>query len=1027
MKTEEWRWKQIGITQKFSIVFALLLLLFLLIAITAYVTFLNILAAEETIRESKYISQNVLDMDRGMERAYRLHGDFFLHYQLIGLQKAHELYAQPSIREIARVIKLSNDLKQHLFQSNEINASDSHAADINLYLASAKRFAETSIEAVELLSRRATPERGIEARLINSCGSLTNTFASYQPHSNQINTACSYFKDYLINRERFLMQSSLNEMSKLLDTIEQDLSFSTTRKEALFTRLDEFYELTDYLLSVDLDIISKLRDFYLQQQAITPVSQSLIQLTKNIEYSAEQKIKFAHSLAGTVIPLSTIIGIMTLLYIFRLVNNSVTRNVLKLTETATQFSEGNLNARAPAMNRDELGQLGFIFNSMAERLQDLIENLEAKVKQRTEELAFSEERFRQLVLELPKIAVQGYDAERNILYWNRASELLFGYSRKEVTGKKLEELIFPPELQNDFRKSVTDWYENNIPISASELVLVHKDGSDVPVYSAYVMQIDAHGQKTMYCIDVDLAELKLAQAKEQLSEAFYRELFDHSSSGVIVYEPVADGENFIIKDLNHAGEHIDHIKREDVIGQLATDVFPGIREMGLMETLRTVLHNRNPVFLPCSYYSDDQIHGWRENRIYQVPSGEIVVVYDDVTARKLAEEQTEAMELRLQRAQKMEAIGLMAGGIAHDLNNTLSAIIGYPELLLMQLPEDSAMRKPIRTIKEAGERAATVVADLLTVSQGVASTQQSTDLNILMHEYLNSPEYIEIQTRYPAVHFQHYLAADLPHILCSPIHVKKCIMNLAENAIDAVQKSGTIIFATRTGIPEQDIATHFGLKPVPYTIFRITDNGPGIPESDLEHIFEPFYTKRAMGKTGGTGLGLSVVWNTMKEHNGAVIVTSSSDGTTFDLYFPTIEAKTSAGEEPVETTDLQGHGENVLVIDDEPQQRDLAKQILEYYGYTVECFESGENAISYLQTHQTDLIILDMIMAPGINGRQTYEQITKIHPGQKAIIASGFSESDDIKATLKMGAGLFIKKPYTMKELASSVKRELSA
>ncbi len=222
MNTVGFHWKQIGITQKFGLIFALLLLLFLLIAVTAHVTFLKIRAAEDTIRESKFISQNVLDMDRRMERAYRLHGDFFLHFRIIGLQKAHELYAQPSVREIARVIKLSNDLKQHLFQSNEINTSDMHAADINLYLASAKRFAETSIEAVELISHRAAPERGIEAQLMDSCSSLTKAFASYPLYSTQINTACSFFKDYLIKRERFLMQSSLNEMSRLLEAVERE-------------------------------------------------------------------------------------------------------------------------------------------------------------------------------------------------------------------------------------------------------------------------------------------------------------------------------------------------------------------------------------------------------------------------------------------------------------------------------------------------------------------------------------------------------------------------------------------------------------------------------------------------------------------------------------------------------------------------------------------------------------------------------------------------------------------------------------
>jgi DNA-binding response OmpR family regulator len=163
----------------------------------------------------------------------------------------------------------------------------------------------------------------------------------------------------------------------------------------------------------------------------------------------------------------------------------------------------------------------------------------------------------------------------------------------------------------------------------------------------------------------------------------------------------------------------------------------------------------------------------------------------------------------------------------------------------------------------------------------------------------------------------------------------------------------------------------------------------------------------------------------MKDHNGEVFVTSGKGGTSFDLYFPKAEEKASTSNGLPQPATLQGHGEKILVVDDEPQQCDLARRILEHYGYDVECSPSGEEAIDYLKNQQADLIILDMMMAPGINGRQTYERIKEIHPDQKAIIASGFSESEDITATLNMGAGIFIKKPYSIQELVGSVKNEL--
>ena len=205
----------------------------------------------------------------------------------------------------------------------------------------------------------------------------------------------------------------------------------------------------------------------------------------------------------------------------------------------------------------------------------------------------------------------------------------------------------------------------------------------------------------------------------------------------------------------------------------------------------------------------------------------------------------------------------------------------------------------------------------------------------------------------------------------------------------------------------------------------ISDTGSGILEKDLDHIFEPFYTKKVMGNLSGTGLGLTVVWNTMQEHNGAVIVNRSDNATIFELYFPATSETVPALDKQTDDSVLQGNGEIILVVDDEPQQRDLAGSMLTLLNYKAVCQDSGEKALTYLQGHQVDLVLLDMLMAPGMNGCQTYEQMISINPGQKAVIVSGFSESDDVKAALAMGAGRFIKKPYSMNQLARAIRETL--
>ncbi len=384
----------------------------------------------------------------------------------------------------------------------------------------------------------------------------------------------------------------------------------------------------------------------------------------------------------------------------------------------------------------------------------------------------------------------------------------------------------------------------------------------------------------------------------------------------------------------------------------------------------------------------------------------------------------EAMQVNLLRAQKMEAIGLMAGGVAHDLNNILAGIVGYPELLLLQLPQSSKLRKPIEAIQESGKRATIIVDDLLTVARGAASTREPNDLNTLIQEYLDSPECVTLKSSHPGNICTRQLKAQNPIISCSPVHIKKIIMNLITNAMEALSDAGTVTVSTRNQVVEKNDIFEHELEPGSYVLLTVQDDGPGIAAVDLEHIFEPFYTKKVMGHSG-TGLGLAIVWNTVHDHNGRIFVKSSEGETIFRIFFPvnTIEAIVSSDVDTVKQ--VTGASEHILVVDDEPQLRDLANQMLGFMGYKVDSVCSGELALEFVKETAVDVIVMDMLMDPGMNGCQTYEEILKLYPDQKAVIASGFSESDDIKKALELGAGVFIKKPYSMAKLGRAVKEAL--
>ena len=312
-------------------------------------------------------------------------------------------------------------------------------------------------------------------------------------------------------------------------------------------------------------------------------------------------------------------------------------------------------------------------------------------------------------------------------------------------------------------------------------------------------------------------------------------------------------------------------------------------------------------------------------------------------------------EEKLARSKKMEAMGLMAGGVAHDLNNILSGIVSYPELLLLDLPEDSPLRRPIKTIQESGMRAADVVEDLLTVARGVAGGKEVLNLNTLITEYLGSAEHRKLERIHTLSTFEIDLDSELLNITGSASHIKKILMNLIINASEAIEGKGTVTVSTVSRYLDEPLKGYEDVRAGEYVLLRVSDDGSGISPQDLDRIFEPFYTKKVMGRSG-TGLGLAVVWNSMQDHGGYINVNTSEKGTAFDLYFPVTREEAAAEGEEASLEDCLGHGEKVLVVDDEVRQREIASGILTRLGYTAETVSSGEEAIQYVKTNPVDLI-----------------------------------------------------------------------
>jgi PAS domain S-box-containing protein len=399
----------------------------------------------------------------------------------------------------------------------------------------------------------------------------------------------------------------------------------------------------------------------------------------------------------------------------------------------------------------------------------------------------------------------------------------------------------------------------------------------------------------------------------------------------------------------------------------------------------------------------------------------------DVTNQITAEKERKVLEARLQQAEKMKAIGTLAGGVAHDLNNVLSGIVSYPELLLMDLPEDSPLRKPILTIQKSGEKASAIVQDLLTLARRGVAVSQVINLNHVVDDYIKSPEFMKIRAMYPEVDISVEPAANLLNMSGSPVHLSKSLMNIVNNAAEAMPAGGEIRIRTENRYIDRPVKGYEAIAAGEYVVLTVSDDGIGISGADIERIFEPFYTKKVMGRSG-SGLGMAVVWGTVKDHKGYIDVRSRlGKGTTFTLFFPVTRKPFARQNAPLPREKYMGRNESILVVDDVAEQREIASELLKKLGYTVAAVYSGEAAVDYLKTARVDLVVLDMIMEPGMDGLETYRQILALHPGQKAIIASGFSESDLVSEVQRLGAGVYVKKPYTTEEIGVAVYRILNS
>ena len=412
------------------------------------------------------------------------------------------------------------------------------------------------------------------------------------------------------------------------------------------------------------------------------------------------------------------------------------------------------------------------------------------------------------------------------------------------------------------------------------------------------------------------------------------------------------------------------------------------------------------------------------NTAIRDPNGQIVGVLlsgEDITERKLAEEEKEKLESQLLHAQKMEAVGTLAGGVAHDFNNLLQAILGYSDLLLLGKNKDEPGYRELQEIRRAGQRASELTLQLLTFSRKVESRLRPVDLNYEVKQV----EKLLKRTIPKMIKIELHLADTLSTINADPAQMEQVVMNLGVNARDAMPEEGKLIIETENAtLDEEYCKTHLGGTPGDYVLLTISDTGHGMDKETLEHIFEPFYTTKETGK--GTGLGLAMVYGIVKSHNGYIMCYSEpGEGTAFKIYMPAIEQETELEEIKEEEMPVGGT-ETILLVDDEETIREIGENTITRFGYKVITAPDGESALELYREkkNKIDLIILDLIM-PGMGGRKCLEKLLKINPQTRVLIASGYSVNGPTKGALEAGAKDFIRKPYDVNQMLKAIRETL--
>ena len=603
--------------------------------------------------------------------------------------------------------------------------------------------------------------------------------------------------------------------------------------------------------------------------------------------------------------------------------------------------------------------------------------------------------------------------DQRLGFVNEAFCELVGYTKEELAAVDWGKLT-PLEWLSYEKERLRELRSDGKPVRY-EKEYICKDGSRVPVELFVHLGRDDHGSPEYYYAFVnEITERKNAESALQLEKDKLRSILDNMNDAVRIVNSERD-----IEYINRAME----ADFGPVSGRKCHEYF--------RDSLEPCKHCGNGDDIGgkpshCEWLSETT------NKTYEIfdtpiqnADGSIsrLAIFHDITNRRKMEEEKEKLQAQLLQSQKMEAIGTLAGGIAHDFNNLLQVILGYSELMLGLKEADDPEYGDLQRIYQSAKSGAELVRRLMTFSRKIEPEFVPLNLN----DQIKQAEQLLTRTIPKMVDIHLELSDDIGRINADPTQLEQILMNLTVNARDAMPEGGRLTVTTKTAILDEDYSkNHVETKPGRYVLLTVADTGRGMDKETVKRIFEPFFTTKELGR--GTGLGLAVVYGIVQQHGGHIWCYSEpSGGTVFKIYFPVFESGEGSTEELAESPPLGGT-ETILVVDDEDEVRSLAQRSLVRAGYTVLTAVDGVEAIDLYRERGKEIgaVILDLMM-PRMGGAQCLNELLKVDPTVKVVIASGHSSEEGAEEYLESGARGFVEKPYESKILLNIVRSVLDS